>query len=1428
MKQVRRNGAAGVAISVALLMVVSSAAAVGGLTAHAGPNGSTAATGLSGNGLAGSALDRPVLGTVAPRSPEIATPTSPHPGSLNIFEPGPATSVDPAVDYETVGAGVVESVYQTLVTYSGNSTSSFVPVLATCVPGTAQCTTDYGTSLIKNGSGLSPEYWTFVIDPTARFYDPVSQTSWGVYPSDVMFSVARDLAWANPSGGTPGWILGQALLPGGNPYWDAGLHYPFNNTPENILRSMMINVSGYCPATAMVLAHGCITFVANGSGVAWSFFLELMADPLGASIVPCGWFTNQGAGLPGWTGPAVENGDASCTLPNGGTTTNGSSWSSYLAGLSPLSWDSLEALILANPYDPEPSVQYSLVGSGPYYDVNISPTSIEGSWTGYNLAANPAYSAPIGCFGEDGLAPYNGSCEPSPGSYLPDVNVTWAPSGNDTAALSAAGNGTMDFALPAPEDTSKWIALEGAGHHIPLVEVPTESVDQLSFNLDWNVTTYVSQGFPGTPTVPSNFFAAPAVRGLMVQSYPYSAIENSIMTISGVRYLVLSGGPIPRNMGAYSSSIYPPSGNVTFPNGTPDSNPNDTGGAGWWWAQGRNPTSAYYDAELAACSPSSPCKFPVVTYSGVAQIASAVTSFIASVTALTGDSVQPFQVELPFPWLFQNLTSAGTNPMPMYALGWAPDYPDPTDFMMPYALPNGTYSGPDALGQTMNLSQYDQAGACGHSAPTFADLAYWAQLQTITPACQGVAYAVAEAWTVTAGSSPAGSGRVLDYNLITHVLNALGLYIWMGQPTQIFAVAPWINLTSVNTNPIFGGTGDPFWFELRYVTGPASSPPSISVGTAPGTPMYDPLNDQIYVPNSGSGTVSVVSGSTDQVLATIPVGSYPLTPILDPANGEVFVANFLSGNVSVINGTLDLVTASLTVGTGPHSPAYDASSGRLFVANNGSNDVSVINGALNRVVATLPAGTEPESPALDTVNGELYVPNYGSGNVTVLNGSTDTRVASIAVGSGPASPVYDPASGDVYVPNYGSNTVSVIYGATNTVIATVLTGTAPFSPRGAGPEVFSRTTVPFGHPLYDPSNGDVYVTNAGTDNVTVISGTEIKVVGAVPVGSGPRAPVLDPADGNIYVANNGSNNLSVISATTNTPVGSVATGANPAPPVFDNASGKLYVPNTGSANVSAVPSSFYLTLHETGLPSGASWQVAVGAAPARASSIFSRTTVPFAVGNGSYAYTIVGPHGYRLVPPFSPVGTFTIAGADVPITVPFEQGTTSTLTFHEAGLPKGVSWCATVGWTSCSVTGSVVFANLTPWQYRFSLPTIPGFDLSFAHGGSHFEAPPAGLANVTTRAVTVKVKFTAVTYGLTFVETGLPPGKAWTVQLSYTYFGRALKKHLKSANADHLFEVPNGSFNYTVSRVAGYTTTSTGHVVVSGQAATVTVTFTKT
>jgi YVTN family beta-propeller protein len=83
--------------------------------------------------------------------------------------------------------------------------------------------------------------------------------------------------------------------------------------------------------------------------------------------------------------------------------------------------------------------------------------------------------------------------------------------------------------------------------------------------------------------------------------------------------------------------------------------------------------------------------------------------------------------------------------------------------------------------------------------------------------------------------------------------------------------------------------------------------PTVPVGSAPVAIAFDSANGNLYVVNSLSNTVSVISGRTNTVIASpIPVGGLPEVIAFDSANGDLYVTNsgFSGFTVSVIATTI--------------------------------------------------------------------------------------------------------------------------------------------------------------------------------------------------------------------------------------------------------------------------------------------------------------------------------------------------------------------------------------------------------------------------------------------------------------------------------------------------------------------------------------------
>jgi len=335
-------------------------------------------------------------------------------------------------------------------------------------------------------------------------------------------------------------------------------------------------------------------------------------------------------------------------------------------------------------------------------------------------------------------------------------------------------------------------------------------------------------------------------------------------------------------------------------------------------------------------------------------------------------------------------------------------------------------------------------------------------------------------------------------------------------------------------------------------------------GGSPVDVAYDGSRGEVFVATPGSlspgprfgGTVTVVSDSTDRVLATVPVSPNPSILAYDSGRGEVFVGGPAppfnhSSNITVLSDSTNSTVATIPVPSGPASIAYDVGKGELFVTN--STRVLVVSDSSNAVIATIRAGTAPTSVAYDSDRGEVFVASVG--NVSVISDATDAVVATIPLAcTGPMT--YDSGKGEVFVlcsGSYGGG-VAVISDASDTVVATVgLTG--------------DLTGI-----TYDSGTGQVFVANSYSWNVAIISDSNDTVVRAVALvveSANPQGLTYDNARGEVFVADSGQRQLSAI-YDLNDSVENVFLTAVPDALAYDSARSEMFIADEASNTVDII------------------------------------------------------------------------------------------------------------------------------------------------------------------------------------------------------------------------------------------------------------------
>ena len=610
----------------------------------------------------------------------------------------------------------------------------------------------------------------------------------------------------------------------------------------------------------------------------------------------------------------------------------------------------------------------------------------------------------------------------------------------------------------------------------------------------------------------------------------------------------------------------------------------------------------------------------------------------------------------------------------------------------------------------------------------------------------------------------------------------------------------------------YGGTYDPVNQEVYIANQDGVDGDNVTVlnGTTGrhvtdiSTGGFDPLgavyvgwNNRVYVNIENNSSVAVIDPTTNKIIRNIPLAGEPEYMVYDPDNQQLYATVWTPAEAPIgmqaLNTTTNSTSPAVTVGfDGPYCLTVDTQDNTVWAENLGNDTISVLSAAENKVIRWVHPGPQPTGATLTggiaytPVGDQIFFVNYAASvdTVNVVRASSYTLIASgISVGAQAygASVTYDPASECMYVASYATDTITVISVLTDASAEPTITQAGEpwvgIYDNTTGALFFLLSASPFGAAwLFGGINVEftavglpVGTSWAVTANGTPLTGTRTTLSIVEPVGSGPYS--VPPIAGYVLA----------------------------------NASGTFVVPSSPVAPVT-VPIVFSLPTYtvqftEQGLPTDKAWEVRLGQQLLTGSA---GTPVSVQELNGSYPYIVPGVPGFI---PTEPTGEVNVTGANVSVTVVFIVATFP-VKFTENGLPAGTTWSVDLnGSVQASGTTTITFSEANG-SYAYSVTsTNPTY------------GAVGGLVTVDGPGPGQTVAFSRVTFSVAFTETGLPVATNWTVVLNGS--------SATSAGATITFQVPNGTYVYTVAAETGFTLgTFGGSVTVNGANATRSVSFT--
>ena len=322
-------------------------------------------------------------------------------------------------------------------------------------------------------------------------------------------------------------------------------------------------------------------------------------------------------------------------------------------------------------------------------------------------------------------------------------------------------------------------------------------------------------------------------------------------------------------------------------------------------------------------------------------------------------------------------------------------------------------------------------------------------------------------------------------------------------------------------------------------------------------------NYQIYVSNEKSGDVTVINGSDNQVLGTIPVGKRPRGIHASPDGKTVYVA--LSGTPIAAPPQLD------AKGNPIFQKGKDDDDDDSVKSDKSADAIGVVDVAQRKLMGRISAGSDPEEFSLSKDGTKLYVSNEDVKTASVINIATGKVEHIVAVGQEPEGVATAPDGKRFYVTCEAGGDIYAVVTAGYTVAGHFKVNVRPrsmdFLPGGAVGFIPSESTgelnvvdtaqlkvlqvitlPPGSRPMSVKVSVDgksVYVSNGRAGTIAVLDAHTYALLSTIKVGVRPWGIALSPDGKFLYTANGPSNDVSVVDLDANKEIARIKAGSSP-------------------------------------------------------------------------------------------------------------------------------------------------------------------------------------------------------------------------------------------------------------------------------------------
>ncbi|MBS1790942.1 MAG: beta-propeller fold lactonase family protein [Acidobacteria bacterium] len=290
---------------------------------------------------------------------------------------------------------------------------------------------------------------------------------------------------------------------------------------------------------------------------------------------------------------------------------------------------------------------------------------------------------------------------------------------------------------------------------------------------------------------------------------------------------------------------------------------------------------------------------------------------------------------------------------------------------------------------------------------------------------------------------------------------------------------------------------------------------------------------RVFVTNETTGDLSIIDGTTLEVIGTVALGKRPRGIHASPDGKTIYVA--LSGSpmappgvdestlpppdksadgIGVYDIEQNKIVRILESGSDPENFDISHDGNTIFVSNEDAGGISFVDIPSGKLIQTILTGGEAEGVALAPDGKHVYSTEENDGTVTMVDVAARKKLKSFKVGRRPRNIIFMPDGKHAYVSAENDGTITLFDAVKNAPVKTIQLGAA-------------GEIKPMGFAL-SPDASQLYVSTGRGKKIFVVDPKTNQVTGSFEVGTRPWGIALSPDGKTLFTANGPANDVSVV------------------------------------------------------------------------------------------------------------------------------------------------------------------------------------------------------------------------------------------------------------------------------------------------------------